>query len=292
MRDYILFFLMTIRESKFHSHVTGTEIHRVSASPQDDAPERKGIVVVLHGLGDHIGCHIKAMELFSSFGYQSEGFDWPGNGKSGGKRGDIPGVRPAIRLLTEFIENLDEQPVAIYAHSTGGFLCLPFINRYGAQLPLKWLWLSSPLLRPTHNQSKLKICAAELLAEWVPELTISTGVKPSRCYHISDFNPIAVSDEFKHCHSKISARFGRDLILWESEAARVATKLRGPLKILITQGEEDQICPPEFAEELFLSIPSTNKSLILMKGLRHEPFREPENGEFIKAVTAWLKTNS
>lgn len=280
---------MTIRHSTFPSRATGREIHRISVpAPKSNS---NGIILALHGLGDHIGCHEKAFEIFADLGYGVEGFDWPGNGKSEGRRGDIPGVRPALKLIWEVIESLEEQPVGIYAHSTGGFLALPFLSRYSHKMDLDWVWLSSPLLKPTHNQSKIKIRASDFLADFFPNLIVPTGVKPSRCFHTEGLDLKTCRKEFENCHSKISVRFGRDLMLWENRVATAATRLKDPLRLLFTQGSEDHICPPEFAETLFRSMPLEDKTFVMLDSLRHEPLREPDNGQFLEAVQNWLTEN-
>jgi len=281
---------MTIRHTTFHSAIMDTKIHRVSALP--NKPQGRGTVLVLHGLGDHIGCHEKAMELFCQNGYEAEGFDWPGNGRSSGKRGDIPGVRNAVKLLLEIINSLDQPPVAIYAHSTGAFITLAFLNRYHNRFPLKWLWLSAPLLVPTHGLSRLRLKAAKLLAHFAPKLTIPTGVQPSHCYHINSLNPALIARQLRHCHAKISARFAKDLIIWEPRVALAATQINSPTSVLVTQGDEDTICPPKYALEMFKSISTEKKTYLSLKGLRHEPLREPNNQEFLDSVADWLAANS
>ena len=279
---------MTYRHSSFFSKSIGAEIHRLTAEPDSGD---SGTILALHGLGDHVGCHHKAFELFGDLGYRVEAFDWPGNGKSAGKRGDIPGVKPAINLTREVLEQLPEPPIGFYAHSTGGFIAFPFLSRYAAKIPLQWAWVSSPLLRPTYKQSKAKIVASEILADFVPKLTVPTGVTPSRCFHVSDFDALKIKDEFKDCHSKISVRFGRDLMMWEQRVATAATRLEDPLRLLMTQGDEDTICPPEFAEDLFETIPLADKSFVLLEQIRHEPLREPENHIFLDSVREWLVAN-
>ncbi len=281
---------MTISYATFLSRVTDSKIHRVTALPDKD--KGLGTVLVLHGLGDHIGCHEKAMELFCQQGYLVEGFDWPGNGKSSGKRGDIPGMKNAVKLLREIVESLDQPPVAIYAHSTGAFITLAFWSRYLQYIPLKWLWLSAPLLVPTHRQSKLKIKLAKSLAHCAPKLTLPTGVRPSRCYHVNCLNPVLVAKQFQNCHSRISARFARDLIIWEPRVAQAATQINSSVSVLVTQGDDDTICPPEYAIEMFNTISSEKKTFLSLKGLRHEPLREPDNKDFIDSVGEWLAINS
>ena len=64
--------------------------------------------------------------------------------------------------------------------------------------------------------------------------------------------------------------------------------LKDPAKILITQGTDDEICPPRYSRELFETIATTAKEYVLLHGLRHELFREPVNDEFMEVVTDWV----
>jgi alpha-beta hydrolase superfamily lysophospholipase len=281
---------MTISQTTFLSQVIDAKIHRISALPAQK--KGSGTVLVLHGLGDHMGCHEKAIRLFCQQGYRAEGFDWPGNGRSSGKRGDIPGITNAVSLLEEIIGALDEPLTAIYAHSTGAFITLAYWSQSPQNLPLKWIWLSSPLLVPTHRQNKLKLSLARLLGNYAPSLTFPTGVHPSRCYHTNCLKPIEVARQFQNCHSKISARFANDLIHWEPRVARAATKITSPTAVLITQGDEDTICPPNYAYDLYKNIASDQKAYLSLAGFRHEPLREPNNETFLKSVAEWLAANS
>lgn len=277
---------MKIEHGTFRSRATGAEIHRISAVGESCA---RGTVLAVHGLGDHILCHEKAIELFARSGYRVEGFDWPGNGSSSGSRGSLPGVALAGELIDEFIELLEEQPAGVYAHSTGGFISLPFIAANQERLGLEWLWLSSPLLRPARNQPGWKISLAGFLERSMPNLTVPTGVKPLDCYHTDQIDEEKQAEYDRGCHSRVSLRFANDLIRWEERVLGAALELRDPLEVLITQGSEDRICPPEFARELFSSIPVEKKTFLSLEGLLHEPLREPENRWFIDSVESWLR---
>ncbi len=246
-------------------------------------------MIVLHGLGDHIGCHEVAMQMLVKRGYTVEGLDWPGNGQSTGRRGDIPGVRPAMDVIRELIASIDSPIVGLYCHSTGVFLAAAFLTHHRELLPdLEWLWCSSPLLCPSHGQSKLKQLASSVLADWVPEMTVPTGVRPSLCIHISDFDTARIKKVFAGCHSQISVRFGRDLLLWEEQVAEAALTLDDPLRILLTQGEGDRVCPARYAIDWFESMPASDKTIKLFPEIRHEPLREPDNAAFLSAVERWL----
>ena len=74
----------------------------------------RGDALVLHGLGDHIARHDWAAGLLARAGYRAIGFDWPGNGKSDGVRGDMPTVPETGLFLEEMLEKLPCDPIGIF----------------------------------------------------------------------------------------------------------------------------------------------------------------------------------
>ncbi|MEQ1839757.1 MAG: alpha/beta fold hydrolase [Verrucomicrobiales bacterium] len=249
----------------------------------------KGTVLLMHGLGDHVRRHDWAAGLLTRAGYRVIGFDWPGNGESDGLRGDMPTVAEAGRLIEEILLESGSSPVGIFAHSTGAYLLLHWLGGCPALLDqLKWVWLSSPLLAPAHNQSALKIAFARLLARHLPRVTLSTGVRVKDCFH-SGFDPLALAALRKDgVHRRISLRFGASLLESVSEFDPALTRIRDDFSLLITQGSEDGVCPPVYAEKLFEQLPVKQKTLIMISGARHEPFREPHHEAVSNAVRVWL----
>ncbi len=256
-------------------------------------PNRPGSrekVLVLHGLGDHSARHAWAAGMLAGAGFQPVGFDWPGNGGSEGVRGDMPRVMESAALLEEVLESLDADPVGVFAHSTGAFLALSWLagrdrRRCGR---LRWIWLSSPLIRPSHGQPALKIALARTLARHFPRMTLGNGVRARDCYH-TGFTLTAES-HFAHegGHHRVSLRFATSLLETENRILRDAASLPPDLAYLLTQGGEDRICPPVHAESLFQALPGVRKTCLYASGSRHEPFREPEPESFTNAVRSWL----
>ena len=76
-------------------------------------------VLILHGLGDHFGRHEWAVRFFTKQGYSVIGLDWPGNGRSEGKRGDLPPTALIDEFLEEVLSREEAFPTGILAHSTG-----------------------------------------------------------------------------------------------------------------------------------------------------------------------------
>lgn len=273
--------------SHFQSRSLSKNIHLRQWHPADGD---KGTVLLLHGLGDHVRRHDWAAGLLTGAGYRVIGFDWPGNGESDGVRGDMPTVEEAGCLIEEILQEAGITPSGIFAHSTGAYLLLHWLGGRPALLDrLQWVWLSSPLLAPTHDQSALKITFARLLARHFPRMTLSTGVKPQDCFH-TGFDPLVAGSLRKDgVHHRISLRFGASLLDSEALFSSALTNIVGDLSVLITQGSEDRVCPPAYAEKLFTQLPVTRKALLLVSGARHEPFREPHHEGVSNAVRAWLR---
>ena len=247
-------------------------------------------MLILHGLGDHTARHDWAASLFTDAGFRAVGFDWPGNGESDGLRGDMLTVAESGRLLDEVLTTLELSPNGIFAHSTGAFLVLPWLGNLKKPLEgLRWVWLSSPLLVPSHGQPRLKVSLARPLAVRLPRLTLNTGVNPSRCYR-TGFDPLIDAALMNDgSHHRVSLRFATDLLARESALLGAASCIPGGPAFLVTQGTEDEVCPPQYVEALFAHLPGSDKSLVFASRARHEPFREKDHRGITNAVRTWLE---
>ena len=273
----------------------GASLHRQVFHPSRG--ESRGTVLLLHGLGDHLGCHLRAAELFCDRHFVGVGVDWPGHGRSEGKRGHINGLPEAFEVIDETIDWIEDQgfppgPRGAYAHSTGAFLLLHYLYhrrkaRSGTRPLFDWIWLSSPLMRPDSNHSTTVIWASRWLSRMHPTFTFDTKVRPELSRHIVPEGE-AASEQMDGCHHKVSAALGSGLILAGRHLDRTATCIEDPTRLLLTQGEEDQICPAAFSRDYFEKIPASDKTYALLPGLRHEVMREPGNEAVVAMIEEWL----
>lgn len=253
----------------------------------------RGPVLLLHGLGDHSGRHDWAAGLIHGAGYRPVGFDWPGNGGSEGRRGEMPTTAEARLLIDEILESRGLAPEGIFAHSTGAFLILSRLFQEGAlEGPLqrlRWVWLNSPLLCPSHGQPAFKIAVARHLARHFPNLTLSTGVRVKDCFH-TGFAPFAESERKRAGgHHRITLRFAVDLLQSEKSLFSGVERIDPNLSFLLVQGAEDPVCPPLHAEALYRRLPSRDKTWLHVSGARHEAFREAHAESLTNAVRVWLR---
>ncbi|MEZ5433960.1 MAG: alpha/beta fold hydrolase [Verrucomicrobiales bacterium] len=282
---------MIISGESYHSDAAGMRLYRHRFSPAHATQPVAGVVLMLHGLGDHLECHARAaLEVFCPRGWHCVGVDWPGNGRSEGKRGHIDSVAHAMDILDEALVQVrheygPSQPVGYYAHSTGALILLQYL-RLRAPGKVPWLWLSSPLLVPTWRQSAFKVAAAPIVARLLPRFTVDTGVRPPECFRITG-TPEQLKKRFAHCHHHISLGFGADLIRHGETIGECAAAITDPTALLLTQGSADVICPPQFSEPWFERVPAARKRFALLPGLHHETLREPEDSAVVSA-NLWL----
>ncbi|MCF6311854.1 MAG: lysophospholipase [Verrucomicrobiales bacterium] len=286
----------------YHSESGGGKLFRRVFTPRDLAPEAwRGGVLLVHGLGDHLACHEKAARMFCDQGLVAAGVDWPGHGQSFGKRGSSRQVDSLLDLIGESLADLRARlpagsPVGLYAHSAGGFVLLQFLRQQlglgqqGVNYPaaFSFVWLSSPLLQPTHGQGFLKIKIGKFLSKIAPGLRLDTGVRSGSCYPPDPVTGIYKEDELKH--HKISLAFGADLMRRSLQVQECAGAFREPTRLLITQGDADQVCPAQFSRDFFeaVSLPSCNKTYRLLPGVLHEPLNDPGADDLLTEVGEWL----
>lgn len=286
----------------YQSASTGQELYRRVFTPREQGPEAwRGGVLMVHGVGDHLGRHEKAAQMFCRQGLVAAGLDWPGHGHSPGKRGHARGVAPLIELLGESLADLGGRlpaaaPIGLYAHSAGAFVFLQFLCEQAAKggdasfqpSAFPFVWLSSPLLRPAHGQSPFKIRMGECLSKVVPSLRLDTGVRPERCHPLDAGAGSLVEDPLGH--HKISLALGADFIKRSPMIDHCAKTFQQPTRLLITQGGADGICPPRFSQDFFedVPLPAADKSYLLLPGVLHEPLNDPVAPDLLGRVGDWV----
>jgi len=104
-----------------------------------DAP--KGVIQMLHGLGEHIGRYERFADAALGRGYIVYGHDHRGHGQSEGERGyfaDENGwtrVIEDVRIVNDHIrETHATQPIIMLGHSMGSFIAETFAMHYGGRL--------------------------------------------------------------------------------------------------------------------------------------------------------------
>ena len=246
---------------------------------------KRGWVVLVHGLGEHSGRYGKLIEMLNDAGFGVYTFDWPGHGKSPGKRGHTT-VEQAMEIIDSIIEEISEN-VFLFGHSLGGLTVI----RYAETRPdkIKGVVASSPALAKSPETLGFMVALAKILGRIAPGLTLSNGIKPE----LLSRNPEAVKAyvEDPLVHDRISTKLGRSIFENMELAHREAGKIKAPVLLLVGTG--DVVTPPEGSRRLFEELKVEDKTLKEFPGAYHEIFEDPEWGEeFHKTIVEWLVAHS
>ena len=115
--------------------------HRIHLQTWTPGGDARGVVQMLHGLGEHIGRYERFAHAAVARGFVVYGHDHRGHGRSEGERGyfaDEDGwhkVVEDVRIVNEHIAGAQPtKPVIMLGHSMGSFIAETFAMHYGERL--------------------------------------------------------------------------------------------------------------------------------------------------------------
>jgi len=268
--------------------IRGITLHRREWRPTG---QPRAVMVLIHGQGDAIDRYeCSVVRRLVAHGIACTGIDFPGHGRSPGKRGDIPDLafaRATMHAACDAAAHLAPgAPVGVFAHSMGGLLAIDWLAAPDAPRPA-FLWLSSPLVNPRHRQPKLLLTASRILGQLAPWLTLHSRVRPGDCRR--DDPQIDLSPAIATLHDRIRLGWAIELLAVADRLSQSVASLPARLPVLLTQGLADPVCPADFARRLFAALPCAPKRLVEIPAARHEPFDDSCRDQLLAAAAAWLE---
>jgi acylglycerol lipase len=246
----------------------------------------KAIVVVAHGLGEHICRYHNLVNNIVPLGYAVYGLDHQGHGKSEGKRIFIERFQIYLNDLKTFWDMVrKENPgkkMFLYGHSMGGLIAVPYALQH--QSELDGLVVSAPLVKPGDSITGATIIMARILSVVAPKL----GVQALDSAYLSRDKAVveAYDKDPLVCRDKITARLGSEMFSTMSKLEAQMPSLTLPL--LILQGSDDKLVNQEGARMLYEKAGSKDKTLKIYEGFYHEVHNEPGNARVFADLEDWL----
>ena len=245
----------------------------------------RAVVVLVHGLGEHIQRYQHVADKFNSKGIALLGFDQQGHGKTGGKRGVINSGKGLMEDITRTVM-LTRQiypglPVFLYGHSLGGLEVL-YYGLNGPELPTGII-ATSPALELA-GMSAAQRAIVRLLKNFLPDLAIDNGLPIDGLSRDTASNQAYRVDPL--VHPKASVRLAAFMMEAAEDVMSKADNWNVPL--YLAHGSADSICPvagsDQFAQRLGSKV--TYKR---WDGFYHETHNEPEKDVVIAAMLDWVE---
>ena len=251
-----------------------------------DPEQARVIVVLMHGLGEHITRYEHVAAKFVERGFALLAFDQQGHGKTAGKRGVIDpdnSMRRDIEAMLRLAKELAPgKPVFLYGHSMGSMEALYYGLK--GQEKVDGIIATSPPLDP-RTMSGAQRLLIKLIKPLFPNLTVNNGLKTSGLSRDSEVVRHYETDPLNHPKASVRlAAFINDAATYVREHADEWT-----LPLYLAHGSADPICPVEgsreFAQKLGEKV--TYKE---WDGLYHETHNEPEQDLVIATMLDWLES--
>lgn len=259
----------------------GTLLNGVVYSPGDSP---SGIIVMVHGIGEHIRRYEKWAALFREKNFSFFGLDLPGHGKSEGRRGRIKNYKVIHETLDLMLRTTTQTfpgvPVFLYGHSLGGGIVLDYLIR--KKPSLRGAIVTSPWLKLAFEPAKLKIIMAKAVKSLIPGIVQPTGLVVSHISHDQSVVDAYVNDPLNHDRISVGLFMGAMESAHNSLAH--ADELRTPT--LVVHGSADKICSPEGSREFCSKSPRCE--LKIFEGGYHELHNEPFNMEVFEYIYGWI----
>lgn len=253
-----------------------------------DPPGRaaRGTVLLVHGLGEHVGRYEHVARDLAGRGWRVIGFDLRGHGRSTGKRGSIPRPDSLLDDLALVIDRVARPltpagtRLVLLGHSLGGLIAALFAAR--GTRPIEALVLSSPALAADLTiAQRLQLFLGGLLA---PDLAVSNQLKVDRISH--DPAVVRAYREDPLVHDRITARLALATLAGGREVLAAAPRWRPPT--LLMWAGDDHLVAPSGSERFAAAAPPTVVRSRRFDAMYHEILNEPDAAQVFAALADWL----
>jgi alpha-beta hydrolase superfamily lysophospholipase len=253
--------------------------------PLEAGVRLRGVVILVHGLGEHAGRYDHVARQLNAWGFAVRGYDQCGHGESGGAPGSLP---TDTRLLDDLADIVDSTrarmdkgtPLIVLGHSMGGLVAGRFVSL--GMRKVDALVMSSPALNP--GLSAFQKLLVAVLPKLFPNLRVGNGLNASYISH--DPAVVAAYQSDRFVHDRISARLAR--FIATAGPATVALAPQWKVPTLLMYAGEDKLVQPQGSRDFAVAAPAGVVTTHCFEGLYHEIFNELDAAPVFAALRQWL----
>jgi alpha-beta hydrolase superfamily lysophospholipase len=261
-----------------------------SKQPGGLAEQLRGVVLIVHGLGEHAARYDHVANQLCEWGFEVCAYDQRGHGHSSGLPGLLPNSLTLLDDLAEVVDDLRQhhprQRLILLGHSMGGLVVSRFVSLHIR--PVDALVLSSPALDAGLGLfQKLLLQVLPVLA---PNLLVANGLNAN--FISRDPGVVQAYKTDRLVHNKISPRLGQ--FIAAAGPATVALAARWHTPTLLMYAGADRLVSPKGSRR-FAKLAAESKAVkpgtVTAKcfdGYYHELFNEPQPAPVFELLETWL----
>jgi alpha-beta hydrolase superfamily lysophospholipase len=258
----------------------------IADAPQVNGHKPRGQVLLVHGLGEHMGRYAHVIQHLNDWGFAVRSYDHYGHGKSSGKRGCLPSQN---RLLDDLAQVMDDTrahmaagtPLILLGHSMGGLVAAQFVSL--AMRPVDALVLSSPALGT--KLSTFEKFLLVVLPRIAPHLAVANGLDANKISHNKAVVAAYLADPL--VHNRISPRLGKYIAGGGPKVIAKASAWSVPT--LLMYAGQDKLVDPAGSLMFTALVKKALLQSTCYEALYHEIFNEVDSSPVLAELEAWLK---
>jgi alpha-beta hydrolase superfamily lysophospholipase len=245
----------------------------------------RGVVLLVHGLGEHSGRYDYLARRLNSWGFAVRSYDQYGHGESGGVRGALPSPARLVDDLADVVDSTRKrmpsgQPMIVLGHSLGGLVAAIAVSQDA--IAIQGLVLSSPAFNAGLNAfQKLLVATLPAIA---PNLTVANGLDPAFLSHDGDVVAFYKADAL--VHDRISARLGR--FIADAGPLAVERAAQWTVPTLLMYAGDDKLVDPRGSRAFAAAAPAQVVTSRCFEGMFHEIFNELDARPVFDLLRQWL----
>ena len=253
--------------------------------PLDPGTRLRGVVLLVHGLGEHAGRYEELARRMNDWGFAVRGYDHYGHGDSGGARGGLPSDQRLVEDLADVLGSTRKRmdastPLILLGHSMGGLVAAQLVAQGLGRV--EGLVLSSPALDPGLNALQKLLLA--VLPSIAPDLRVGNGLNPKWISH--DPQVVQTYQQDKLIHDRISGRLARYIA--DTGPAVLAAAPRWQVPTLLMYAGSDKLVSPRGSAAFAKAAPARVVEVQAYPELYHEIFNELEREPVYARLEDWL----
>lgn len=243
----------------------------------------RAAVLLLHGLGEHMGRYGHVASALQAAGYAVFGYDHHGHGLSSGERGSLLYPNQLIEdaaFVMAHVRSLTPSPMVLLGHSMGGLVAARTVAHDASTIDA--LVMSSPALGAETNAVQKILIAT--LPKILPHLRVDNGLKVS--WLARDAQVVRAYQQDPLVHRKIAAGLAAWILNKGPQTVLEAPAWQMPT--LLMYAGQDQLVLAQASTEFARLAPSHVVQSHCFNVMYHEIFNDPEKTLVIAKLIAWL----
>ncbi len=245
--------------------------------------EPRATVLLMHGLGEHMGRYGHVASALQAAGYTVFGYDHHGHGLSSGEQGSLPQPNllvDDVATVMDHVRSLSPSPLVLLGHSMGGLIAARAVAQGLKHVDA--LVMSSPALGAQTNVIQKFLLAT--LPKLLPQLRVDNGVKTA--WVARDAQVVRAYQQDPLVHRKISAALAAWIV---NEGPKTVLQAHAWfMPTLLLYAGQDQLVLPQASADFARLASSNVVQAHCFNVMYHEIFNDPEKALVIAKLLAWL----